>query len=163
MLFSPSNLALHFVLVSCLLASFLIVTLWWWALSECSPIVFSHLGSLIKLQSSPCLGITQQREKATSLSLNASPIHSHDSKVVHLFPRWNATFESPSIRLMFSVRLHAIFNPGSIFKSSKSLSNLIWRHPTADVNPVIFLLSAVLILPRNKVGLYKFYCPFCLK
>lgn len=69
------------------LPSFLSITRQWWALSECSAIAFSHSESLIKLQSSPHLGIIWQKEKATSLSLNASPIHSHDSEVVCLFPR----------------------------------------------------------------------------
>lgn len=88
-IYSTCNPIPHSSLVSCFLTSslpFFSVILRWLALSECSTIAFIHSESLMKLQSSTCLRITWQREKATSLSLNASPIHSHDSEVVCLFP-----------------------------------------------------------------------------
>lgn len=114
--------SLNFFLVSCLLPSSL--TLWWWALSECSTIAFSH-SEFDKATVFPLPWNYTAKGKG-HLFVTKCLSHSFTWQQSSMsFPTVKCQIWKPSIRLMFRVRLCAICNPGSILQSNKSLSNLL--------------------------------------
>lgn len=131
----------------------------WWALLPCSTTAFSHSESLIKPPHPRCLIYSAKGKGHLFVTKCLSYSFTWQQSSLS-FPTVKCQIWKPSIRLMFGVRLHTTFNPGSILQSNKSLSHLgderaFWH--LCGLRNISTLCSAAPLMYRSTSSLYSLY------